>query len=168
MLLTVLAGFVALVVAELYVIVLVARATSVALTVLLLVVTSFVGAALVRREGSRTLRRLRQTVNSGRSPTGPIIDGGLLAVGGALLLVPGFITDALGLLLVFPLTRIPFRGLLALLILRRGRRGRSRQGRRNRSSRREAPTVIEGEVIDQDPSEPPPGDELPGPDRRAP
>jgi UPF0716 protein FxsA len=48
---------------------------------------------------------MRAELDDGRIPTGPMTDGGLLAAAGFLLLVPGFVTDAVGLVLLVPPVR---------------------------------------------------------------
>lgn len=74
-------------------------------TIALLVVMSAVGAWLVRREGAAAWLALRDAVQTGRPPAREITDAALVLVGGALLLTPGFVTDAAGLLLILPVTR---------------------------------------------------------------
>ena len=51
----------------------------------------------MKRQGVGTLARMRHELDDGRIPTGPMTDGGLLALAGFLLLVPGFVTDVFGL-----------------------------------------------------------------------
>jgi len=81
-------------------------------TIATLVLVSFFGAWLVRRQGLATLRRVRRSLDRGVLPTPDLVDGAAILVAGALLLTPGFITDAIGLLLLFPPTRSLVRGLL--------------------------------------------------------
>ena len=81
-------------------------------TIVALLGISLVGAALVRREGWKAWNRFRTAVGEGRVPAGEVVDGALLVLGGALLLTPGFLTDAVGLALVIPLTRMALRGLV--------------------------------------------------------
>lgn len=88
-------------------------------TFLLLLATSVLGAWLIRREGGRAWRALEQAIRSGRMPAREIADGVVVLVGGSLLLLPGFVTDVLGLLLVLPFTRPVARSLLAAVISRR-------------------------------------------------
>ncbi|MGU3437533.1 FxsA family protein [Actinomycetes bacterium M1A6_2h] len=78
-------------------------------TVLLVVLTSVLGLILVRSQGRRVLGELRSASASGRSPIGAIADGGMVAAGSILMAVPGLVTSALGLLLLFPLTRAALR-----------------------------------------------------------
>ncbi len=75
----------------------------------LLIVISFAGAWLMRHEGFVVLRKIREQVDRGNVPSNELIDGLLVLVGGLMMLTPGFLTDGLGLLLVFPLTRIGIR-----------------------------------------------------------
>lgn len=74
-------------------------------TVGLLLLFSIVGAWLARREGWSVMRRIQDQLANRTVPTDELIEGGLVFAGGVLLVVPGFVTDALGLLLLFPLTR---------------------------------------------------------------
>jgi len=79
------------------------------LVVLLVVLTALVGLLLVRVEGRHTLARIQRKVARGEAPTDELIDGGLLIAAGAFLLTPGLVTDAVGFLIVLPLTRYPIR-----------------------------------------------------------
>jgi UPF0716 protein FxsA len=75
------------------------------LAVVLLIGTSLVGAQLLRIQGRAAIERVSLAVAERRSPGRPAIDGLLGFLGGLLLVVPGFVTDALGALLLFPPTR---------------------------------------------------------------
>jgi UPF0716 protein FxsA len=74
-------------------------------TIFLVFLTAVVGLALLRKQGIDTLLRLNQRVEQGQIPAGEILEGVALAVGGALLLTPGFITDIIGFLCLLPFTR---------------------------------------------------------------
>jgi UPF0716 protein FxsA len=76
------------------------------------VLVSVVGAYLTKHEGFVVLRRLRAQLDAGRIPTAELVDGVLVLAAGVLLLVPGFVTAGLGLLLLFPPTRSVFRAFL--------------------------------------------------------
>jgi UPF0716 protein FxsA len=82
------------------------------LTILIVVLTALLGMLLVRAEGRHTIRTIQRKLAEGEIPTNELLDGGLLLVAGALTLTPGLVTDALGILLVFPLTRIPIRAVV--------------------------------------------------------
>jgi len=77
--------------------------------VLLVVLTALVGTLLVRAEGRHTLRKIQARLGRGEVPTKELLDGALLLVSGVLLLTPGLVTDAIGFLLVIPVTRYPIR-----------------------------------------------------------
>ena len=89
-------------VAELFVAIKVAEAIGVLLTVLLLIAGWPLGVWLLRAEGRGALRRLSAAVAAGRPPGREVLDGALVVVGGLLLIVPGFITDVVGLVLLLP------------------------------------------------------------------
>jgi UPF0716 protein FxsA len=100
-------------VAELFVAIKVAEAIGVLLTVLLLLAGWPVGMWLVRAEGRSAWRRLSAAVAASRPPGREVLDGALVLIGGALLIVPGFITDVFGLVLLAPPTRALARTAIA-------------------------------------------------------
>jgi UPF0716 protein FxsA len=124
-------------------------------TFLLLVAMSAFGAWLIGHEGSRAWRALTDALRSGRMPARELADGMLVLVGGTLLLTPGFLTDAVGLFLILPMTRPVARRLLEAVVSRRllaqvsaatsAGQGGSAPGGRGRGRDDD---VIEGEVID--------------------
>ena len=111
--------FVILPIAELVVIVQVAGSIGVANTIALLVVAALFGGWLVKRSGIGLVRTLSRQVGSGHMPTRELLDGVLLALAGILLFVPGFITDAVGLLLLLPPVRAGIRPLVTKRVRRR-------------------------------------------------
>ena len=68
---------------------------------------------MLRSQGRAAWRRLGAAVSAGRSPGREVLDGALVLFGGVLLIIPGFISDALGLLALFPPTRALLRRPLA-------------------------------------------------------
>ena len=88
-------------------------------TIALLIADSILGSWLIRREGRRAWQALTTALSSGRMPAKELADGALILVGGTLMLTPGFATDALGLLLILPLTRPVARRLLTRVVTRR-------------------------------------------------
>jgi len=82
------------------------------LIVALVVLTGLLGMLAVRAEGRHTVRRIQRSLARGEPPTDELVDGGLLIAAGAFLLTPGFVTDAVGALLVFPPTRVVVRRIL--------------------------------------------------------
>jgi len=97
---------------EIYLFVLVGSAIGALNTIGLVFLISFTGAWLTKREGFAVVSRIRRQLDAGRMPTNELVDGALVLTGGVLLVAPGFVTDALGLLLLFPPTRAVFRSLL--------------------------------------------------------
>ncbi len=84
-------------------------------TILLLVLISFSGAALAKREGYHAVSQIQSEVAAGRMPTDSLIDGGLILTAAALLITPGYLTDAAGLALLTP----PVRRLVQIYVRRR-------------------------------------------------
>ena len=97
---------------ELFVIVQVAGGLGAGQTILLLLVVSVVGAWMVRRSGLGVLRQIRTRLAEGEIPGKELVDGLLILLAGAFMLTPGFLTDALGLLMLFRPTRAVVRSLL--------------------------------------------------------
>jgi len=123
-------------------------------TILLLIAASMLGTWLIKREGSRAWRALTDALRTGRMPARELADGALILVGGTLMLTPGFLSDAVGVLLILPMTRpLARRGLTRLIgsrLLRAGTARRPGPGPRG--------PVIRGEVVD----DPPDGGGRPG------
>ena len=74
-------------------------------TLALVVMTAVLGVALLRLQGFLTLNRIQEKLAFGEIPDTELIEGGLLLIGGALLLTPGFVTDALGFMFLLPFSR---------------------------------------------------------------
>jgi len=104
--------FLVIPIVELYVIIKVAGGIGVLETIGLLIVVSVVGAWLVRREGLGVLRKMQGEVAQARVPTKQLVDGALILFAGALMLTPGFVTDATGVFLLIPPTRALVRNVL--------------------------------------------------------
>lgn len=75
-------------------------------TIGLVVLTAFIGINMLRAQGSATLKRANWRMQSGEIPAQEMVEGIFLAIGGALLLTPGFITDAFGFMCLLPFTRV--------------------------------------------------------------
>jgi len=74
-------------------------------TIGLVVLTATIGLSLLKKQGLSTLLRARRKMDEGAIPASELVSGVMIAVGGALLLTPGFVTDALGFALLIPQTR---------------------------------------------------------------
>ena len=144
-------AFIVMPIAEIYVIIQVGQVIGPWWTIALLVADSIFGAWLVRREGGRAWRAMRSALDSGRMPTKELSDGALILVGGTLMLAPGFVTDAFGILLILPFTRPVFRRLLTGLVTRRLVVMGTAPGRTHRPAPGPQGPVIPGEVVDDDP-----------------
>ncbi len=106
---------------ELAVIISVAASIGVFNTIGLLILVSLVGAWLARREGAGVLRRIQGALSRGEMPSNEVADGGLILLAGALMIAPGFISDALAILLLLPPTRALVRAPLVRWAVGRGR-----------------------------------------------
>ncbi len=76
-------------------------------TVALVILTAVVGVSLVRSQGLSTLMSVQKKLAVGEAPGQEIVEGMMLAMAGILLLIPGFVTDLIGLILLTPITRAP-------------------------------------------------------------
>ncbi len=74
-------------------------------TIGLVLLTAMVGLALLRQQGFSTLLRANQRLESGELPAQEVAEGLMLAIGGALLLTPGFVTDSIGFACLLPQSR---------------------------------------------------------------
>jgi UPF0716 protein FxsA len=111
----VLALFILVPIAELYVIIQVGGAIGVLPTIALLIADSLLGAWLLRSQGRAAWARFTATLARNKVPAREVFDGAMIILGAALLLTPGFITDAVGLILLAPPTRdLVRRGATAL------------------------------------------------------
>lgn len=137
-------AFVVVPLVEIYALIQVGQVIGAWWTVLLLVLDSIIGAWLVRREGGRAWRALTTALQTGRMPTQELADAGLILVGGTLMLTPGFVTDAFGILLILPLTRPLARRLLARLVAQRLLTGQTK-----RPGPGSGGSVVRGEVVDE-------------------
>ena len=108
-----LAAFIGVPIVEIAVFIEVGGALGLWPTLGLVVLTAVLGTWQLRAQGLATLMRAREQVERGALPTRELFDGACLLVAGALLLTPGFVTDAAGFLLFFPPVRDILLGLLA-------------------------------------------------------
>jgi UPF0716 protein FxsA len=107
--------FLAVPIIELALIIKIGATIGVLNTIGLLVLSSVVGAWLMKREGLGVMRRMQASVAEGRVPGSELVDGFLILFGGALMMAPGFLTDILGMALLLP----PVRFLVRRLVRRR-------------------------------------------------
>lgn len=139
------AAFVAVPLVEIWAILQVGKVVGPWWTIALLVLDSIIGTWIIRREGGRAWAALREAIGGGRMPARELADAALILVGGTLMLTPGFVTDAVGILLILPVTRPIARRMLTNVVERR-------LLAMPRNDRRPGPPadgpVVQGDVID--------------------
>lgn len=107
---------IAVVVAEVYLLIAVGSRIGALPLVALLILAALSGGALLRRQGAATLQRLQASMTKGEPPAAPLLEGVVAAVGAVLLMVPGFLSDLLALPCLIP----PIRRRLVRWIVGRG------------------------------------------------
>lgn len=113
-------------------------------TILIVIFTAILGAWLVRQQGFATLFKVQQEMNAGRLPAMELAEGVLLLFAGAVLLTPGFITDAVGFALLTP----PIRRALISWVAKKGII--QAQAANYNSSGKAKSKVIEGEFSERE------------------
>jgi UPF0716 protein FxsA len=139
--------FIAVPIAELFVIIQVGQAIGVWWTIGILIADSILGSVLMRSQGRIAWRRFNEAIRAGRVPAREVVDGALVIFGGALLLTPGFLTDILGLVLLLP----PTRAIVRAILLRRFTHRLVASATRPPPPRRRRPEDVEGTAVDVDP-----------------
>ena len=118
-------------------------------TVGLMIATSLLGAWLSQREGRKAWNGLRSAFEQGRMPAGELADAVLILVGGLFLMLPGFVSDVIGLICLLPVTRPLGRRLLTWIVTRAAtKRGIDLDNLRNQANIITDPSsVIRGETV---------------------
>jgi UPF0716 protein FxsA len=111
--------FIVVPIVELYVIIQIGSLIGVVPTLVLLLADALLGSLLLRQQGRGAWQRFNAALAERRFPGREVADGLLIAIGGTLLLTPGFVTDIFGLLFLIPPTRAIVRGLLQRIAARR-------------------------------------------------
>ena len=78
-------------------------------TVMIVILTGFLGALLARYQGLQTILRVRESLGRGEIPASEMLDALLIFLAGVVLLTPGFLTDIAGLMILIPRTRSLFK-----------------------------------------------------------
>lgn len=102
-------GFLALVFAEIAVLILIGKAIGVFYTLLLIVLTSFVGIMIAKKRGIKSYNAIQKSIQQGQPPGVAMIETFMIFIGGVMMALPGFITDVIGLLFVLGITRTVFK-----------------------------------------------------------
>ena len=100
--------FVIMTLLEIYVLVSVGESIGGFSTVLLVVITALIGSTLLKQQGWSTMVKAQESMARGQTPAFEMLEGVVILISGVLLLTPGFITDALGLLGLMPWSRTYF------------------------------------------------------------
>lgn len=111
--------FIVVPIVELYVIIQVGQAIGILPTLALLLADALLGSLLLRHQGRGAWRRFNEALAERRFPAREVADGLMIAIGGTLLLTPGFVTDVFGLILLIPPTRAIVRRLSRAYFARR-------------------------------------------------
>jgi UPF0716 protein FxsA len=111
--------FIVIPIVELYVIIKIGSLIGVWPTIALLLADALLGSMLLRQQGRGAWRRFNAALAERRFPGREVADGLLIAIGGTLLLTPGFVTDIAGLVLLIPPTRAMVRRMLRGFVGRR-------------------------------------------------
>lgn len=117
-------------------------------TLVALMISTVLGAYLLQREWRKAWKHLSESLVTGSLPTGRTADAALVLLGGFMLIMPGFITDIIGLLLLLPFTRPGVRSVLGWWV------GRAVAGHTKTPPTKGDSIVIEGEVVNEDPGGP--------------
>ena len=138
--------FLAVPLAEIYLLIQIGGVVGAGWTITLVVGTALLGAFLVRAQGVSTIRRVQQHMERGQLPAMELLEGLALLVAGALLLTPGFFTDAVGFLLLTP----PLRRAVIGFGLTRGRVTTTHTGEAGRAGGARPPETLDGEYRELD------------------
>jgi UPF0716 protein FxsA len=138
--------FLAIPLLEIYFLILVGSWIGAVPTVLLVILTAALGAALARHQGLATLQRLQATLARGELPALELFEGVILLVGALLLLTPGFITDLTGFVCLVPAPR----RVLALWVMRHMKSGAPPSAGSTQSSPGRTGRTLEGEFHRED------------------
>jgi UPF0716 protein FxsA len=111
--------FIVVPIVELYVIIQIGSLIGAWPTVALLLADALLGSLLLRHQGRGAWRRFNLALAERRFPGREVADGLLIAIGGTLLLTPGFVTDIVGLIFLIPPTRAIVRRLMRGVVARR-------------------------------------------------
>lgn len=131
--------------------VVVGRALGLWWTLGLVIITGLLGAFLMRQQGLHLLKKLSEQSQQGQIPASSVIDGAMIVVAGILLLLPGFVTDIVGIALFIPFVRRLLWSAIGKRVVVVGPRGRGGFSRPSEGSREGTNTAnTTGKVVDLD------------------
>ncbi len=120
--------FVSVPLLEIYLLLKVGGLIGVGNTIGLILLTAFIGTLLLRQQGLATLRRVQETLDRGALPAGALVEGLILLFAGALLLTPGFFTDAVGFACLVPSLRQSVAGHILTWLMQHRQRQQTEDG----------------------------------------
>lgn len=97
--------FIAIPILDIYSLTIVGEKIGFFYTLGLVILIAIIGVNLIRSEGAHVLRKMGHTISQNQIPGREILEGLMVFIGGGLLIFPGFVSDIIGILLLFPLTR---------------------------------------------------------------
>ncbi|MDJ0881071.1 MAG: FxsA family protein [Gammaproteobacteria bacterium] len=127
---------------EIYVLIQVGQVIGAGWTIFFVVLTAVIGVQLLKSQGLSTLARAQNKMNQGEMPAMELMEGLALVIAGAFLLTPGFFTDALGFLLLFPPTRSGLIRIISNRLVSSGQFVMHREFRQE--SQRQSGDIIDG------------------------
>lgn len=137
--------FIVLPVIEIYLFIEIGAAIGAGWTIVLIFITAAIGLSAMRRQGLAVLQEAQAAQNAGRPPLAAVAHGVLILLGGGLLLVPGFFTDALGFLCLWPPARLFFIGAVLEALLPHIIRIRPMHGTPQDQAKKNDDKTIEGD-----------------------
>ena len=120
-------------------------------TLAIVLLTAILGTWLVRAQGAMALEKIRRSFNELNDPSQPLADGAMILLAGALLLTPGFFSDAVGFALLTP----AFRKVAFNFLRKRIKVQSFAAGSHHQQSYRRGPDIVEGEFTEVDPPKQP-------------
>ena len=111
--------FVAIVFAEIATFIVVGKWLGVFLTLLLIILTSVLGVYLVKKRGTKSLQTIQKSIEQGQPPGIALIEAFMMFVGAVLLIIPGFLSDIIGLMMFTSFTRNLFKPIIFMWLRRK-------------------------------------------------
>ena len=102
---SILLGIILIPIIEIYLLIKIGGQIGALTTIILIFTTAIIGVYYAKYEGLNTLKSGFLQLKRNHPPTYEVISGAAIALGALLLIIPGFVTDALGFLIIFPISR---------------------------------------------------------------
>jgi len=143
--------FIGIPLAELYLFLLLGSKIGIPTTLIIIVLTAFIGAYLTKSQGLKAYQKYHQAVTEGRLPHEEVMDGLMILLAGAVLLTPGFLTDAIGFSLLVPAVRVVVRRFVKAALAKRVTvvtQDMEGQAKRRSSSSGQRVITVDAEVVE--------------------